>query len=499
MYNAAAGWLMITLNADPLTVSLVQAVSSLPMFLLAIPAGALADIVDKRRFILALELFVCAISVAFAWLVSAALVTPVILLFSIFLVSSFSALEAPAWQAIVPQLVPRQDLGSAIAANSVGINISRAIGPALAGAMIGGFGIAAPFWLDAFSNVGVIGVFIWWRSKSTQRRMLPAEQFSSAVRTGFRYARNNRYLRATLARSMGFFLFASAYWALLPLIVHTQIAAGPELYGVLLGSIGVGAVACAFVLPWLKAKVGANALVTLGEVGTALALMIFGLAREPMAAISASVIAGATWIAVIANLNVSAQVALPDWVRGRGLAIYSTVFFGSMTFGSVFWGVVADRAGLPITYILAAAGAILAIPLTWHWELQAAAQIDLRPSMHWPEPVITDQVEYDAGPVMITVEYRIAPKDREAFLQAIQQMSYERKRDGAYAWGVFQDIADDTRYLETFLVESWIEHLRQHERVTNADRVLQETIYKFQAHGEPIVSHLVAAEPNDPP
>ena len=356
-----------------------------------------------------------------------------------FLVSCFSALEAPAWQAIVPQLVPRQALGSAIAANSVGVNISRAVGPALAGGMIAGFEIAAPFWLDAFSNIGVIGVFIWWRSQGTQHRMLPAERFTSAMRAGFRYARNNSYLRSTLARSMGFFLFASAYWALLPLIVHTQIGAGPELYGVLLGSIGAGAVACAFVLPSLKAKFGANALVTLGEIGTALALVLFGLAREPITAMCASVIAGATWIAVIANLNVSAQVALPDWVRGRGLAIYSTVFFGSMTFGSVFWGEVADRAGLPLTYALAAAGAILAIPLTWRWKLQAAARIDLRPSMHWPEPVITDQVEYDAGPVMITVEYRIAAKDREAFLRAIQQMSRERKRDGAYAWGVFQE------------------------------------------------------------
>jgi MFS family permease len=499
MYNAAAGWLMITLNADPLVVSLVQAASSLPMFLLAMPAGALADTVDRRRFILTLELFVCAVSVAFASLVSAALVSPVILLLCMFLISCFSALEAPAWQAIVPQLVPRKVLGSAIAANSVGVNISRAIGPALAGIMIAGFGIAAPFWLDAFSNIGVIGVFIWWRSRETQHRMLPAERFLSAIRAGFRYARNNAHLRSTLARSMGFFLFASAYWALLPLLVHNQIAAGPELYGVLLGSIGAGAVACAFVLPWLKRKLGADALAAIGEVGTALALVLFGLAREPIAATCASVVSGASWIAVIANLNVSAQMALPDWVRGRGLALYSTVFFGSMTVGSVFWGAVAGRAGLPLTYILAATGAIVAIPLTSRWKLQTAAHIDLRPSMNWPEPVVTDNVEYDVGPVMVTIEYRIAPSDRKAFLLAIQKMSRERKRDGAYAWGVFQDTADDGRYIETFLVESWIEHLRQHERVTNADHGLQEAVFKFQTSGSPKVTHLFAADPGDAP
>jgi MFS family permease len=493
MYNASAGWLMTSFSTDPLMVSLVQAAGSLPMFLFALPAGALADIIEKRRFILILEILVTVISVTFAALLSADLVTAKMLLLFLFLASTLSALEAPAWQAIVPQLVPSQDLAPAVAANSVGVNISRVIGPALAGVIIASFGIAAPFWLDAFSNVGVIGVFLWLRTSQVHSAAMPAERFVSAIRIGFRYARNNRYLRATLVRAVGFFLFASAYWALLPLVAHNQIAGGPKLYGALLGAIGAGAVVCAFVLPRLKAKIGANGLVTLGEIGTAIALVLFGFAHEPSMAVCASLIAGMSWIAVLANLNVSAQVALPDWVRGRGLAMYVTVFFGTMTIGSVLWGEIAGHAGLSVAHFIAAAGALLAIPLTWRWKLQAAANIDLTPSMHWPEPIISGVVKGDAGPVLVTVDYRLGSNKSQPFLAVLEELARERKRDGAYAWAVFQDAADKERYLETFLLDSWMEHLRQHRRVTKADSALEQTLRQYLRE-PPHVTHFIAAE-----
>ena len=301
MYSAAAAWLMTSLNSDPVMVALVQVATSLPVFLFAMPAGALADIIPKRRFILALEIAVAAISAVFASLLSADLVGPATLLFFVFLVGTCSALEAPAWQSIVPQLVPREDLPAAVAANSVGINISRAIGPALAGILIASFSVTAPFWIDAFSNLGVIAVFLWWRPPRTHRSALPAERFGGAIRAGFRYALYNRPLRATLARTMGFFLFASAYWALLPLVARSQISGGPELYGVLLGAIGASAVGFAFVLPRLKARFGADGMVILGELGTAATLVLLGLAREPLVAIAACILAGGSWIAAIAE------------------------------------------------------------------------------------------------------------------------------------------------------------------------------------------------------
>jgi predicted MFS family arabinose efflux permease len=409
-------------------------------------------------------------------------------------ITSFSALEAPAWEAIVPQLVPAEDLAAAVAANSVGVNISRAIGPALAGIIIVSFGVAAPFWLDAFSNAGVIFVLLSWHSRSDQRRTLPSEKFEGAIRAGLRYARYNRQLRATLTRSIGFFLFASAYWALLPLVTRNQLHGGAELYGILLAAIGGGAVGFAFLLPTLKAKWGLNGLVIFGEVGTAIALALFGLASTPIVAASASLVAGASWIIVLASLNVSAQVSLPDWVRGRGLAMYVTVFFGTMTVGSVVWGGVAGAVGLPLTFFLAAGGALLAIPLTRHWRLQTGAHIDLTPSMYWPEPVVTQPVEEDAGPVLISIEYRVAQRERDAFLRAIAELAYERKRDGAYAWGIFEDTVESDRFVETFLVESWIEHLRQHRRVTNADRVLEQQVHHYLRE-KPKVAHFIAAEP----
>ncbi|WP_246693096.1 MULTISPECIES: MFS transporter [unclassified Mesorhizobium] len=493
MYNASAGWLMTSLSPDPLMVSLVQAASSLPLFLFALPAGALADIIDQRRFIVMLEVLIAIVSIIFAALVSTELANATVLLLFMLAISTFSALEAPAWQSIVPQLVTKTDLAAAVAANSVGINISRAAGPALAGIIITGFGIAAPFWLDAFSNVGVIAVLWWWRPAKGTARTLPAEQFGNAIRAGLRYARNNRHLRATLVRAVGFFLFASAYWALLPLVAHTQIKGGAEIYGILLGAIGLGAVIFAFMLPRLKAAFGADGIVALGEFGTAITLVLFGLAREPLIGLLASFIAGISWIGVLATLNVSAQLALPDWVRGRGLATYVCVFFGSMTLGSVVWGEMAKYSGLPITFFIAAAGSMLAIPLTWPWKLHTGADLDLAPSMHWPAPIISRSVEADAGPVLVTVEYQVDLESRDAFLGAISHLSYERRRDGAYAWGIFEDASAPGRFLETFFVGSWLEHLRQHRRVTNADRVLESKVHSL-VRGKPIVSHFIAAE-----
>ena len=496
MYNAASGWLMTSLNPDPLIVSLVQVATTLPIFLFAVPAGALADIVDKRRFLIIGEVAVTAVSALFAAIVSVGAATPGNLLLFTFLIGAVAAMTAPAWQSIVPQLVPKQELTPAVAANSVGFNVSRAVGPALGGVIVAVAGIAAPFWINAISNLAVIGALLWWRPPAERRRHLPVERFGSAIRTGFRHARNNPHLRATLIRSAAFFLFGSAYWALLPLVARERIAGGPDLYGYLLGAIGAGAVGGAFALPWLKRRLGPDRLMAAGTIGTGLATALFGIARDPAAGLAASVIAGVCWIAVLASLNVSAQVALPEWVRGRGLAMFVTVFFGALSLGSVIWGQVAGMLGLPAAHFMAAAGALLAIPLTWRWKLQTGAAIDLTPSLHWPVPVVTHEIEHDRGPVLVTVEYRIDPRNRQAFLGALEKLGYERRRDGAYAWGVFEDAAEEGRMVETFLVESWLEHLRQHDRVTNSDRLLQEVVHRFHIQGAPKVTHFIAAEPD---
>lgn len=229
----------------------------------------------------------------------------------------------------------------------------------------------------------------------------------------------------------------------------------------------------------------------LGTLGTAGVLVVFAVIPNPVAAAGAGLLAGASWIAVLTSLNVSAQLSLPDWVRARGLSIFVTVFFGAMSAGSLIWGQVASMIGIPLALLIAAAGATAAVPLTWRWKLQQGADLDLVPSMHWPEPVVAGDVAHDRGPVTVTVEYRIAAEDRSAFLMAIGELSAARRRDGAFDWSVVEDAADSGRFLETFRVASWLEHLRQHERVTHADRVLQEAVRRFNIGGSPKVTHWI--------
>jgi len=495
MYSAASGWLMTTLNPSPLMVSLVQVATSLPLFLFALPAGALADMLDKRRLILVLEILTTLFSAVFALLLTLHAVGPALLLLFTFLVGTLGALETPAWQAIVSQLVPAPALSSAIAINSLGVNISRVIGPAITGVIIAGLGIAAPFWLDAFSNAGVIGVIYRWRPPPRATlRTLPAESLTGATRAGLRYARYNGPLRATLARAVGFFLFASAYWALLPLVARSQLQGGPALYGTLLAAIGAGAVGGALFLPRMQARLGADGVVVLGEAGTAAALVLFGLAHQPWVAVLACLLAGVSWIAVLAVLNVSAQTVLPDWVRGRGLAVYVTVFFGALTIGSALWGFAAERLGLPAAHFLAGGGAFIALWVTRRWPLQSGPAADLTPSMHWPEPVLAAGVDQDAGPVLVTIEYHVAAENREAFLAALVPLCRERRRDGAYDWNVFEDTTHPERMIETFLTDSWLDHLRQHQRVTRADRAAEERVQRL-AREPPRVTHYIAARP----
>jgi MFS family permease len=313
------------------------------------------------------------------------------------------------------------------------------------------------------------------------------------VRTGLRYAANSRHLRATLMRAVAFFPFASAYWALLPLLARHQMNNGPEVYGALLGAIGLGAILGSLTLGWLKAAFGPDGLGAFGTLGTAIALVLFALAREPALAFCAAVIAGASWTIVLATLYVSAQIALPDWVRGRGLAVFLTVYFGAMTAGSAIWGHIAGMESVATSLLIAATGAVITIPLTWRWKLQTAAGLDLTPSMHWRAPVFKQAVENDRGPVLVTIEYRIDLKDRTAFLGEIEEMGYERKRDGAFAWGVFEDPADTGRFVETFLIESWLELRHLRERVTNADRMLEEHIRSLLL-SPPTVGFLVASD-----
>ncbi len=306
MQNAAAGWLMTTLAPDARVVALVQVAGALPMFLLGLPAGVLADLLDRRRLLLTMEMLITALTVGFSFLVGANFVTPMVLVGFIFLSSAAAASISPTWQAIVPQIVEtKHALAPAVGLISVSVNISRAVGPALAGAIIGSWSMAAPFSVNAACNLACVAALWWWRPAPDGRKHLPAESFGNAILIGLRHARYNMPLRATLVRAGGFFVFASAYWALLPLLAREQVAGGAGTYGLLLGSIGVGAIVGALFLPRLKARLAPNGVVAVGSMGTALALTVFAIATRPASALAAGFIAGMSWISVLAVLSMS--------------------------------------------------------------------------------------------------------------------------------------------------------------------------------------------------
>jgi predicted MFS family arabinose efflux permease len=476
MADTASAWLMTSLKADPAAVSMVQVATNLPMFLFTMLAGALADILNPRRFLIVVETGVAILTLLFAIIVSAKVMTPFTLLAITFALSAAWTMAAPAWLSIVPVLVPKRDLDGATAINAASYNVSRALGPALGGGVIAAFGLAAPYWIFGASTLAAIIALVWWRSPQKALESLPVERLGSALRTGVRHAANNQHLCATLVRTLAFFVFASAYWALMPLLALTQMSGGPQYFGVLLGAIGAGAIAGALALNWLKAQLGPDGLVAAGTVLTAVILTLFGIVRDPTLGAILCFVAGGAWILVLASLYVSAQVALPDWVRGRGLAIFLTVIFGAMTAGSVIWGQLATAWGLPITLWSAAAGIVLAIPLTWRWKIQTGATIDLSPSLHWRRPHIDHKIESREGPVLVTVEYWVDSVNRPPFLRAIEEIGHERKRDGAYAWGIFEDATEKERYWETFQIESWLELQRLRERVTKADRITEDRV-----------------------
>ncbi|MCH8686615.1 MFS transporter [Pedomonas mirosovicensis] len=493
MHDVGAGWLMTSLSADPLMVALVQAATTLPMFLLALPAGALADIVDRRQLLLGAQLFGLAAAALLATATLLGLTTPWLLLGFTGALAIGAALSAPVFQAIVSELVPPPALRQAVALNSLGINIARAIGPALGGGVIALSGPGAVFALNALSVIGVVVVLARWRRQAPTQQ-LPAEHFIGALRAGLRYALRAPALQTVLVRAIGFFLFASALWALLPIIARRDLGLGPAGYGGLLTFMGLGAIVGALLLPRLQGRLGANGI-TIGASLLLAATMIalahshgFGLAAVALA------FCGLAWIAMMASLNGGAQASAPSWVKARSLAIYLLAFQGAMTAGSTLWGILASRIGIAPTLMVAAMALIVAtLLLAWRFPLGKDVALDLHPSMHWPAPVVGREVQHDSGPVLVTIEYRIDPVAMSDFAHAMQTMRRIRKRDGAINWGLYEDAAEPGVMLEAFVVESWLEHLRQHDRVTETDRVYQEAVRAFHLGDEPPrVRHLIA-------
>ncbi len=492
--NVGAAWLVTSLTPSPVVVALVQAATSLPVFLVGLPAGALADIVDRRRLLIVSQGWMLLSAAALGVLTLIGFMSPWILLALTFALGLGAAMNTPAWQAIVPEVVSPSELQEAVALNAAGFNVARAVGPALGGLIVAAVGPGPVFLLNAASFIAVmLVVYRWNRQRATSR--LPAEHVISAMRVGIRYVRNAPSLQAVLVRSGVLIVCAAGLWALLPLVARDQLGLGATGYGVLLGCLGIGAVTGATLLPRIKRKFSLDMLVTGATVVFAVATAALAYVQNVFLVGAAMVAGGIAWIALMSSFNAAAQTAAPEWVRARALAVYLIVFQGGMAVGSILWGALATRIGIRAALLVAVFGLIAGLMLITRYRLAEGEKIDLTPSLHWPEPRMIVGLQPEAGPVLVEVEYFIELERAHEFTKAMDEVRRERLRDGAMRWGLFTDSANPNRFVETFLLESWVEHMRQHERVTKSDRMAEELARAFHiGAGTPKIVHLIHAK-----
>jgi MFS family permease/quinol monooxygenase YgiN len=493
MQNVSAAWAMTSLSPSPLMVALVQSATSLPVFVVGLPAGAVADIVDRRRLLLVTQSWMLVAAGLLAVLAFLGLMTATTLLALTFALGVGVAMNTPTWQAITSELVPASELTCAVTLNALPVNIGRAIGPAIGGVLVAAAGPALVFGLNAVSFVAVLVVVYRWR-REAPRALLPAERVIGATRAGIRYACHAPLLIAVLVRLGLFIVCASAFWALLPVIARRDLGLGAFGYGLLLGCLGIGAIAGAALLPRVKRRLSLDAVIGLATVAFAVVSALTAFWRFIPGLGVAMIVGGVAWIAMMAGLNGSAQTAVPAWVRARALGLYLLVFQGGLGLGSALWGFAAEHVGASVALASAAGGALLGLAAIRRWPLRAVTTLDVSPSAHWPEPHLDVAPAPDEGPVRVEVEYRIDPAQADGFTEAIRDLEPIRRRDGAVNWAVYRDPGQQGRYVESFVVESWVEHLRQHERITVSDRAVEGRIRQFHVAGAPpAVTHLVAA------
>ena len=493
MNEVAAAWQMTSLTTSPVMIALVQSASTLPVFLLGLPSGALADILNRRLWFMFTQFWVAANALTLCIVLFAGWMSAPLLLLLTFGNGIGLAMRWPVYAAIIPDLVPRYQLPTAIALNGIAMNTSRVIGPVLAGALIASVGPGYVFLLNALLSLGAGFVIMRWRSERTAS-VLPGERFFGAMRVGVQYVAQSKSMRAVMLRLAIFFLQSTALLALLPLVAKNMPAGDAWTYTVLLASLGSGAVASAFFLRRLRAMVARERLWRYGLLLYGTMMVCVGFASHVWLAAPAMAIAGAAWLSVVNTMTVTTQLSLPDWVRARGMAIYMMTMMGSASFGAALWGQVAARIGVPWTFVAAALTCAVAWLAAGRFQGDAAEEVDLTPSNVLEEPVVAISVEHARGPVMVLVEYQIDPARAPAFNQVMRETRATRLQKGALSWGLFEDTARPGRYVEYFLDESWADHLRRFDRFTAADAELRERRHAFHVgDAPPKVSRYVAS------
>ncbi len=492
MQTVGSGWLITSLAPSPFVVSLLQVMTSLSIFLLALPAGALADIVDRRKLFLTTQYFSLAVAAILSILTFGGFTTSSILLVFTLLLGLGNAMSLPVNIVIQTEIVPKKKALAAMTLFSVAIYIGLAVGPLLGGLVVAVAGPWAVFMLNALSFVGVIVFLHRWR-KPSERKLLPPEQVIGAIRTGLRYMRHSLHVRALFVRDFALTICGSALVSLLPLLARNGAGSNSILFGILIGAFGIGGMISGLIIvPRIK-KISIEKRVTSATILYAVAMAVLSFQHDIIIVFFGIFACGTSLIIITSSLNFVAYNSVSSWVRTRVVSVHQMIYWGGVALGSIIWGIVAEIWGIPTALLAASIGLVIGLVTSTRYKLKPLTDVDMTPSMHWSMPrVMIDIDDHEEGSALVEIEFQIDPIRSHEFESAMNKVRSLRLRDGAINWGLFHDIENPSRYVEMFTSESWTEHLRQHERITKADLAIEQHAISFHIGKDPPrISHLI--------
>jgi MFS family permease len=493
MNDVASAWVMTSLTSSPTLVALVQSASTVPVLLLGLPTGALADIVDRRKYLMFTQFWVAAVAMLLYVTILTDTLTAPLLLFLTCANGVGLAMRWPVYAALVPEYVPRNELSAALALNGVGMNVSRVLGPVVAGALIASAGSEYVFVLNAVLSLATATVLLRWKRQPQKVSAMPSERMFGAIRVGLQHVRQSPHIQAVMLRVFVFFLQSTAVLAMLPLVARRLGGGDASAYTLLLASMGLGAIITALLLPRIRALMTRDELVRNGSLLHATATLVVAFAPNVWVAIPAMLAAGAAWISVANSLTVAAQMSLPDWVRARGMSIVQMSIMGGTAIGAGLWGQVASLTSVPISLALSSVCAVLALILMRNFKVGGRADEELTPARVWKAPELAIPVEPEQGPVLVTIEFQIDPAHKDEFVAVMRESRRIWLSNGLLAWELFHDVSDPGHYIEHLIDESWAEYVRRNERVSSAYIALREQKLAFHVlEAPPVVRRFVA-------
>lgn len=476
--SVGASWLMTSLTPSQTLVALVQTSVTLPIMLLSLLSGAIADNAEQRSVMLCAQSFMLIVSALLAIFAWNDMLTPWLLLGFTFLLGVGTALNNPSWQASVGEMVPRPVLPAAVSLNSMGFNLARSVGPAIGGAIVAAAGAATAFLINAVSYIGLIAVLARWKPPARVTQ-LPREKIGAAVESGIRYVSMSPHLQVVILRASIFGLTASAITALMPLIARDHVSGGALTYGILLGAFGIGAVLGALSSSRVREHRSNEEVATLGILMMAVGTILAGVSYILPVTITALMLSGAGWVITLATLNVTVQMSSPRWVVGRALSLYQMAAFGGMAIGSWAAGLLADWDGVGTALVISGLFQVSAALLGLRYPLPQVEQLNLDPLSRWQEPDTAVSIQPRSGPIVTTIEYRIDDANISTFLVAMGERRRIRIRDGARHWALLRDLAEVDLWIERYHVATWVEYVRHNQRRTQADAANSERLMEL--------------------